>query len=66
MALSLNEQLDAMAILSDCVEDGRIESGADGDLNRESVRVEVSFEASEQGYDDETAEAMGEYAAENC
>jgi hypothetical protein len=65
MELSMNEQLDAMAILQDCVDNGRIESDDNGNLNRESVRVEVSFEASEQGYDSETAEAMGEYAARN-
>lgn len=66
MELSQNEKLDAMAILQDCIDNGRIESFSDGDLNRDSVQVEVSFEASEQGYDDETAEAMGDYAAENC
>ena len=65
MELSLTEQLEAMAILSDCVEDGRIEEDGDS-MNRESVRVEVSFEATERGYNDATAEAMGDYAASNC
>ena len=66
MNLSLNDQLAAMAILQECVDNGRIESDDDGNLNPASVQVEVSFEAGEQGYDSETAEAMGDYAAENC
>lgn len=65
MELSLNEQLAAMGILQDCMDNGRIECYDNGDPNPASVQVEVSFEASEQGYDDETAAAMGDYAADN-
>ena len=66
MELSQNEKLEAMAILQDCIDNGRIESFSDGDLNPSSVQAEVSFEATERGHDDAMAEAMGDYAAENC
>jgi hypothetical protein len=63
--LTPTEQNTALAILQDCIDNGRIDSFDDGVLNPSSVQVEVSFEAGEQGYDDETAEAMGDYASEN-
>jgi hypothetical protein len=63
--LSMNEQLEAMAILSDCVDNGRVEADESGKLNPASVQVEVSFQAGEQGYDSDTAEAMGDYAAQS-
>jgi hypothetical protein len=65
MELNMSEQSKAMEILQDCVDNGRIESDDNGNLNPASVQVEVSFEAGEQGYDSETAEAMGDYAAAN-
>lgn len=63
MELTQTEQSVALNIARYVIENGRVESG-DGGINDESLRVEVSFEAGERGYDDETAEAMATYALE--
>jgi hypothetical protein len=62
--LSQQEQEAATQIARDVVENGRVEM--DGDApNTESLRAEVSFEASERGYSAATAEEMGAYIAKN-
>jgi hypothetical protein len=62
--LSQKEQEAATQIARDVVENGRVETNGDA-LNIESLRVEVSFEAGERGYDAATAEEMAQYAATN-
>lgn len=61
--LSQTEQNEAMSIARFVITNGRVEKDNDGELNSESLRVEVSFEATERGYADEDAELMGEYAS---
>lgn len=63
MKLSQNEQNEALDIARFVIENGRVESG-DGGFIDESLRTEVSYEAGERGYDDETAEAMATFALE--
>ena len=63
MKLSQTEQNAALQIAQDVTDDGLVIQTQRGTPNKESLRVEVSFEASERGYDAATAEAMGKYAA---
>lgn len=65
MELSQSEQTNAMQIAQDVIEAGRVLTTQRGTLNKESLRVEVSFEASERGYDVATAEAMGKFAVKH-
>ena len=62
--LTQAEQNEALQIAQFVIENGRVES-TDGNINPASLAAEVSFEASERGLDSATAEAMGEYAANN-
>lgn len=54
----------AMQLAQFVAENGRVLTSG-GKFVKESMRVEVSFEASERGYDSKTAEAMGKHAARN-
>ena len=62
--LSHHLQQVAMEIAQFVAENGRVESKG-GKFVKESMRVEVSFEASERGFDSKTAEACGRHAARN-
>lgn len=62
--LSQKNQQVAMEIAQFVAENGRVESRG-GKFNPASMEVEVSFEASERGFDSKTAEAMGKFAAKN-
>lgn len=63
MKLSQIEQNAALQIAQDVTDDGRVIQTQRGTPNKESLRVEVSFEAGERGFDAATAEEMGKYAA---
>ena len=63
--LTQDEQEQAAQIARFVMENGRV-IATDGKPEPESIAVEVSFEASERGIDSATAEAMGEYAAQNA
>lgn len=62
--LSQKNQQVAMEIAQFVAENGRVESKG-GKFNSHSMEVEVSFEASERGFDSKTAEEMGKFAAKN-
>ena len=47
-------------------DNGRVSTDDNGYFNRESFISEVSFEASERGYDAATAETMGKYMADHA
>ena len=61
--LTQDQQEQAAQIAQFVIENGRV-IATDGKPKPESLAVEVSFEASERGVDGATAEAMGDYAAE--
>ncbi len=61
-SLTQDEQEQATQIARFVTEQGRVQS-EDGKPQPESLAAEVSFEASERGFDEATAEAMGDYAA---
>ncbi len=61
-ALTQDEQEQATQIARFVMEQGRVQS-EDGKPLPDSLAAEVSFEASERGFDEATAEAMGDYAS---
>jgi len=65
MELPRDEWTNAMQIAQDVIENGRVLMTQRGTFNKESLRVEVSFEASERGYDSATAEAMARFAVKH-
>lgn len=65
MGLARSEWTNAMQIAQDVIEDGRVLTTQRGTFNKESLRVEVSTEASERGYDAATSEAMGKFAVKH-
>ncbi len=65
MELSDSEMTNAMQIAQDVIEAGRVLTTQRGTFNKESLRVEVSFEAGNRGYDAATAEAMAKFAVKH-
>lgn len=65
MELSNSEKTNAMQIAQDVIENGRVLMTQRGTFNKESLKVEVSFEAGERGYDSATAEAMARFAVKH-
>lgn len=64
--LSVEEMIAAGDIAQFVGDNGRVSTDDNGYFNRESFISEVSFEASERGYDAATAETMGKYMADHA
>lgn len=62
--LSQKNQEVAMQLAQVVAENGRVKSKG-GKFNPASMEEEVSFEASERGFESKTAQEMGKFAAKN-
>ena len=62
--LSVEEMDEAVEIEGFIVDNGRVEVDPDGNFNYRSYVGELSFEASERGYDADTADRMANFAAD--